>query len=368
MVRKKSGDAGAESSIVIPFLRNAKSIDDKVAFLKSIQGNNSLSDYDRNLVGRVLERYSFQKKAGETKYVDGVACFNNGNDQQYLLDTIDGACFDRSSLSKTPLRYHSAYGSGIYKGEYDFRRGWARRDGEDTYFNDGEGGMNKASSLLVDYKLAKREGNVPLMNRIKRILFSTRGKIFVPETHTRIVRRYESSGFRGHSPELIERTETRDYSSDEREEMLKQFGGRENIERMRKLYQKRHTNTPRTIGFNDYLKNEGLIKKGYNHCYYHNGGLIQLPQKFENGEYHSVDVKFQPHNSFDNIKSQRNKIAQRVGVTMAVAGLGASIFFIGSNFTGNVIGSLSVDTTNLIGVGAFLIGIVGSMLCFKRKK
>jgi len=52
---------------------------------------------------------------------------------------------------------------------------------------------------------------------------------------------------------------------------------------------------------------------------------------------------------------------------MAVAGLGASILLIGSNLTGNAIGTLSTDTTNLVGVGCFLIGIVGAMLCFKKK-
>ena len=57
-MKKKSVDKGAESSVVIPFLRGAKSIDDKVAFLRSAQGNSSLSDYDRNLVGRALERYT----------------------------------------------------------------------------------------------------------------------------------------------------------------------------------------------------------------------------------------------------------------------------------------------------------------------
>ena len=66
MVRKKRGDVGAESSVVIPVLRGAKSVEDKVTFLKSVQNNDSLSDYDRNLVGRVLERYG---PAPQAEYV-----------------------------------------------------------------------------------------------------------------------------------------------------------------------------------------------------------------------------------------------------------------------------------------------------------
>jgi hypothetical protein len=94
---------------------------------------------------------------------------------------------------------------------------------------------------------------------------------------------------------------------------------------------------------------------------------LSRDQQIQNGTYQSSEATYQPNNSFNNIRSQRNKTSQKVGVTMAVAGLGVSILLIGSNLTGNVIGTLSTDTTNLVGVGAFLVGIVGAMLCLKKK-
>ena len=56
-----------------------------------------------------------------------------------------------------------------------------------------------------------------------------------------------------------------------------------------------------------------------------------------------------------------------IWLVIAILGFGASIFFLQSNLTGNVIGSLSQNSTNLIGAGCFVLGIVGALFLFKRK-
>jgi len=61
------------------------------------------------------------------------------------------------------------------------------------------------------------------------------------------------------------------------------------------------------------------------------------------------------------------ELESNVGVVSVVGFLG-SLFFIGSSATGNAIANLSNTTSNFIGAGLFLFGIVGALFYFKSKK
>jgi len=53
---------------------------------------------------------------------------------------------------------------------------------------------------------------------------------------------------------------------------------------------------------------------------------------------------------------------------VAIASLLGSLFFIASNFTGNVIGNLNSNSTSAIGIILFLVGLIGTFFYFRRKK
>jgi len=375
MVRKKSVDVGAGSSIVIPFLKGAKSIEDKVAFLKSVQRNSSLNDYDRNLVGRVLERYSANKVNGNNNVQYHGS--RRLSDEDYKVDTplFCGDAFDGPRLSPVPSkvmgvvreffrmgreeygagnlsRAKELYGKGIrvileasdrngrplstypLEGVYRSSRsdtGWGSRS------LGGEG-----PKLGEDYNiLTKKFGLNP--DDCTDCMGVTYNKLLIPPYDLKAHKEVATRRTKHHSGLNYSDSESRETQRGTTQEMRAFEQGRK--------YQ--------IMG--RYISKSSIPNQGLQN-------YLGQDKQIQNGTYQSSQTKFQPHNSFDNIKSPRSKTAEKVGVTMAVAGFGASIFFIGSNFTGNVIGSLSVDTTNLIGVGAFLVGIVGAMLCFKRKK
>lgn len=340
MVRKKSGDARAESSIVVPFLKGAKSIEDKVAFLKSIQGNASLSDYDRNLVGRVLGRYTsadspkypvdkevyeylakrHPEQVGEGFSVRGDGVFYTGDD--VYGNTFRGALptFVSDKFKKLPMHQIRGLKGKVYEYEPGCR-------------DSGISGAHVINDLSLHDK-------VSLLIKSNRI---------------------------ADAMELLGTLATHAYENDE-----------DNI----RSYNLNPSKSPRNKIANHYfsriygrisdlVKGEETRRKQ------------EIRGRLDSGYYNQsrgLKKYFLQDSSrnFGRTPSLRNYLAQdqeiqsrdvgkKVGVTMAVAGFGASIFFIGSNLTGNVIGSLSVDTTNFFGVGAFLIGIVGAMLCFKKK-
>lgn len=59
-------------------------------------------------------------------------------------------------------------------------------------------------------------------------------------------------------------------------------------------------------------------------------------------------------------------LAGKTSVTISIIGLIGGLFFLSSNFTGNVIGSST--TSNIIGVVLFLVGVVGGFFYFKGKR
>ncbi len=58
----------------------------------------------------------------------------------------------------------------------------------------------------------------------------------------------------------------------------------------------------------------------------------------------------------------------RLGVVLGIVGFGASLFFFSSNFTGNVVGNLTQNTSSAIGAGLFVLGLFGVSLFFNSGK
>lgn len=61
----------------------------------------------------------------------------------------------------------------------------------------------------------------------------------------------------------------------------------------------------------------------------------------------------------------KKNLEHLAGATTAILILG-SFFFLSSNLTGNVIGSLNQTSSNWIGAGLFLIGLIGAFVYFRR--
>ena len=55
-------------------------------------------------------------------------------------------------------------------------------------------------------------------------------------------------------------------------------------------------------------------------------------------------------------------------ITLGLASIIFSLFFLSSNLTGNVISNLTQNSSNLIGAGLFILGLIGCLFYFKTKK
>lgn len=65
---------------------------------------------------------------------------------------------------------------------------------------------------------------------------------------------------------------------------------------------------------------------------------------------------------------KKKSLEQRLSAIIGIVGFGSSTFFLGSNITGNAIGTLSQSSGNFIGIVLFLVGIVSALFYFKSKK
>ena len=62
----------------------------------------------------------------------------------------------------------------------------------------------------------------------------------------------------------------------------------------------------------------------------------------------------------------QGKLEEKVGVFIALPSLVLSLIFLQSNITGNAIANITHQSSNVIGVVLFIVGVVGSFLYFKR--
>jgi hypothetical protein len=68
------------------------------------------------------------------------------------------------------------------------------------------------------------------------------------------------------------------------------------------------------------------------------------------------------------VQKEKADLEGKVGAFIGIGGLLISLVFLSPNFTGNVISSLSLKTSNLFGVLLFLIGITGAFFSFRKRR
>lgn len=87
-------------------------------------------------------------------------------------------------------------------------------------------------------------------------------------------------------------------------------------------------------------------------------------------KYH-LKVKFIPEPGYkfkDGTGFFKEGLESKVGAFIGISGILASIFFLSSNITGNVIGNMTHLTSNLIGGILFVIGVAGTFFYFKKRR
>lgn len=87
-------------------------------------------------------------------------------------------------------------------------------------------------------------------------------------------------------------------------------------------------------------------------------------------KYFGLNYKFIPvsENHPANLKIKRKSLEQKVSAVVAISGLCASFFLLGSNVTGNAIGNLGKSSGSWLGIILFLVGIAGALVYFRSKK
>ena len=83
------------------------------------------------------------------------------------------------------------------------------------------------------------------------------------------------------------------------------------------------------------------------------GGLIVAEENGEMGEQET---------------QKKKSLEQKLLSVISIAGLGAGIFFLSSNLTGNAIADLTTKTTSFIGAGLLIVGLVAGFFWIKSRK
>jgi hypothetical protein len=93
-------------------------------------------------------------------------------------------------------------------------------------------------------------------------------------------------------------------------------------------------------------------------------------------EKYGIPVRFYMQDTKDGKKEvnpkriflSKKSLEQRLSAIITIVGIGASLFFLSSNVTGNAIGNISRSSGSWIGIILFVIGLVGAVWYFKSKK
>ncbi len=67
-------------------------------------------------------------------------------------------------------------------------------------------------------------------------------------------------------------------------------------------------------------------------------------------------------------RQNKNSLEQKISVIGSIVGLGAGLFFLSDNITGNVLGNLTKTNSNFIGIGLLIIGLIAGHFYFRKKK
>ena len=109
------------------------------------------------------------------------------------------------------------------------------------------------------------------------------------------------------------------------------------------------------------LTRENTDKEGV-HIYrqhYHPGTKLQIKRLKDLGEYAGEIIVEE--------NQRKKKLEDLLSVMIGIGGLGIGIFFLSNNITGNVIGNMTNSTSNIIGVGLLVIGLVAGFFWVKRR-
>lgn len=86
----------------------------------------------------------------------------------------------------------------------------------------------------------------------------------------------------------------------------------------------------------------------------------KLRKPSENDETREYDL--------ESILSEKESSSSRFSSVIAIAGLGAGIFFLSSNITGNAIAEMTTKTTSFLGAGLVIVGLVAGFFWLKSRK
>lgn len=99
---------------------------------------------------------------------------------------------------------------------------------------------------------------------------------------------------------------------------------------------------------------------------YNGKDLNELTKKY------GINTRYVPVKGY-KFSTNRDKFVkegklEKVASTMAIIGIGGSLFFLSPNITGNVIGNLVNTTSNIVGVSLLVVGLVAGFFWLKSKK
>lgn len=106
-----------QQSKVIPFLKKAKSLENKLAFLESAKGDNSLNASDRKLVKKGLVRYAQEiaKRSGDyCSLVESLRYHGDSEKAFSYLANMDDSCEDALEL-KITISINTGHYEAVFK-------------------------------------------------------------------------------------------------------------------------------------------------------------------------------------------------------------------------------------------------------------
>ena len=122
-------------------------------------------------------------------------------------------------------------------------------------------------------------------------------------------------------------------------------------------------NIPFTQG--DRIRFTGSIKRGKSEIKLKNGEFLNVSSKEIATAYKQFgrEVGQELHEELERQKS----LEQKVTSVIATLGLGAGIFFLQSNLTGNAISNFSNNTNSFIGIGSLAMGLIAGFFWLRKK-
>tara|TARA_Y100000034_G_scaffold125805_1_gene176075 strand:+ start:112 stop:642 length:531 start_codon:yes stop_codon:yes gene_type:complete len=94
--------------------------------------------------------------------------------------------------------------------------------------------------------------------------------------------------------------------------------------------------------------------------------ISPLGGRFVNEDYREWEAGVENRSARRKEFLLRGKKLEKATATTAILGIVAAIFFLSPNLTGNVIGTTTGTTSNLIGVGCLVIGLIAGYFYFKK--